>query len=266
MYPLARWPASPAGRIDRRSIRSALSIEDATGKACRKPTGGEPTGGAAADPLPAAPPPSPQAAEGPGADLLNGIARLPAHWVFAYGSLIWHPDFEFSERHLVRIHGYHRAFCISSTRYRGTPELPGVVLGLDRGGSCHGVVYRMKSGQEGEIVERLYQREMPNLVYTPKMLPVRLPGDRRIEAIAFVARRDHPSYLRLSRDEILRRLSSCRGGRGHNREYAINTWHALREWGIEDAGLAAVARDLETLDCAAQDPGTSLPAALPANR
>lgn len=189
-----------------------------------------------------------------GHDPLDGIARLPAQWVFAYGSLIWHPDFEFAERHLVRIHGYHRAFCISSTRYRGTPEAPGVVLGLDRGGSCHGVVYRMLPGHEARIVEGLYQREMPNHVYTPRLLPVRLADDRRIEAITFIARRDHPAYLRLSRDELLRRLSSCRGGRGLNREYAINTWHALREWGIEDAGLGAIARELEAAGCA--DPPT----------
>ena len=183
------------------------------------------------------------------ADPLAGLARLPARWAFAYGSLIWHPDFEYAERHLVRVHGYHRAFCISSTRYRGTPDAPGVVLGLDRGGSCHGVAYRMKPGEETRIVEALYQREMPNHVYTPRLLPLRLADGRRVEAISFVARRDHPSYLRLSREEILRRLSSCRGGRGHNREYAINTWHALREWGIEDAGLGAIARELEKLDC-----------------
>jgi cation transport protein ChaC len=178
-------------------------------------------------------------------DTLEDLPRLPARWVFAYGSLIWHPDFEFAERHRVRVHGYHRAFCISSTRYRGTPEAPGVVLGLDRGGSCHGVAYRLVPGQEAQVVEALYQREMPNRVYTPKLLPVRLADGRQVAALAFIARRDHPSYLRLSRDELLRRLSSCRGGRGLNREYAINTWHALREWGIEDAGLGALARDLE---------------------
>jgi glutathione-specific gamma-glutamylcyclotransferase len=242
-------------------MRRALSIDDVPATPSAPP---------AAAPLLAPSPPFAIGEGDYGAGALDGIVRLPAEWVFAYGSLIWHPDFEFSERHRVRIHGYHRAFCISSTRYRGTPELPGVVLGLDRGGSCHGVVYRMKPGQEREIIERLYQREMPNHVYTPRMLPVRLPGERRIEAIAFVARRDHPSYLRLSRDELLRRLSSCRGGRGPNRDYAINTWHALREWGIEDAGLAAVARDLEALDCSAQEaaPGTSaaLPAPLPAQR
>ena len=178
-------------------------------------------------------------------DAVGGLVRLPAQWVFAYGSLIWHPDFEYTERHLVRIHGYHRAFCISSTRYRGTPEAPGVVLGLDRGGSCHGVVYRIRPGDEEAVVEALYQREMPNHVYTPRLLPVRLPDGRSVEAITFVARRDHPGYLKVPTDEILRRLSSCRGGRGHNREYAINTWHALREWGIEDAGLGVIARALE---------------------
>lgn len=188
--------------------------------------------------------PAPGPAHG-AADPLGGIVRLQAQWAFGYGSLIWHPDFEYAERHLVRVHGYHRAFCISSVRYRGTPEAPGVVLGLDRGGSCHGVVYRMQPGQEAAIVEGLYQREMPNHVYTPRLLLVRLADGRRIEAIAFVARRDHPSYLRLTREEILLRLSSCRGGRGPNRDYAINTWHALREWGIEDAGLGAIARELE---------------------
>jgi cation transport protein ChaC len=199
-----------------------------------------------------------------GHDPLDGIERLAARWVFAYGSLIWHPDFEYVERRLVRIHGFHRAFCISSTRYRGTPEAPGVVLGLDRGGSCHGVVYRMQPGEEARIVEGLYQREMPNHVYTPRLLPVRLGDGRRIEAIGFVARRDHPGYLRLSRDEVLRRLSSCRGGRGHNREYAINTWHALREWGIEDAGLGAIARGLEALGCPAEAP--AVPTALAGQR
>jgi cation transport protein ChaC len=201
-------------------------------------------------PLPAYPAPTPlPATEDEGPDPLRGIVRLRASWVFAYGSLIWHPGFQYAERHLVRIHGYHRAFCISSTVYRGTPESPGVVLGLDRGGSCHGVAYRFRPGEEAEVVETLYQREMLNHVYTPRMLPVRLPGGLVVEALTFVARRDHPSYLRLSRDELLRRLSSCRGGRGHNREYAINTWHALREWGIEDAGLGSIARDLEALGC-----------------
>ncbi len=213
------------------------------------PFSNNPETASAAAPV-AAPAAGPAPASGAAPDPLAGIERLRAQWVFAYGSLIWHPDFDYIERHLARVHGYHRAFCISSTIYRGTPESPGVVLGLDRGGSCHGVVYRLPPGEETPIVEKLYRREMPNHVYTPRLLPIRLADGRSIEAITFVARRNHPSYLRISRDEVLRRLSSCRGGRGHNREYAINTWHALREWGIEDAGLGAITRELQSLDCA----------------
>ncbi|MGE0797816.1 MAG: gamma-glutamylcyclotransferase [Lautropia sp.] len=180
-------------------------------------------------------------------DPLHGIVRVHAEWVFAYGSLIWSPEFEWSERHRVRVYGFHRAFCINSTRYRGTPEAPGVVLGLDRGGSCQGIAYRLRAGTEIATVEALYQREMINHVYTPKLLPIRLDGGRIVQAITFVARREHPSYLKLSHAELIRRLSSCRGGRGHNRDYAINTWHALREWGIADAGLATIVRELAGL-------------------
>ncbi len=193
----------------------------------------------------------------PCADPLADLARVEAAWVFAYGSLIWNPDFDFTERHRVRVYGYHRAFCISSTRYRGSPDAPGVVLGLDRGGSCQGVVYRMAPGQEPEIVEALYQREMFNRVYEPKLLPVGLGDGRVVRAVTFIARREHPSYLRVSRAEILRRLSSCRGGRGLNRDYAVNTWLALRDWGIEDAGLAGIVRDLEKH--AGSDPPDKLP-------
>ena len=231
--------------------RRVLSIDDVPAK-----TPGLPQ----AVSLPAVPAPFVHATHPDGADPLDGIPRLPAHWIFAYGSLIWHPDFDHVERHLVRIHGYHRAFCINSTRYRGTPDEPGVVLGLDRGGSCHGVAYRIQPGEEQQVVEALYQREMPNHVYTPRMLPVRLPDGRLVEALSFVARRNHPSYLKLSRDEVMRRLSSCRGGRGPNRDYAIHTWHALREWGIEDAGLGAIARELEALDCALTRPALKPPA------
>ena len=85
---------------------------------------------------------------------------LAMQWAFAYGSLIWNPEFEFDERHKVRIDGYHRAFCINSHTYRGTPDGPGVVLGLDAGGSCEGIVYRVRSGQEAAIMDRIYQKAL----------------------------------------------------------------------------------------------------------
>jgi cation transport protein ChaC len=171
--------------------------------------------------------------------------RLAADWVFAYGSLIWNPEFDYIERHRVRVHGYHRAFCIASTRYRGTPDAPGVVLGLDRGGSCQGIAFRLATDQSVAIVEQLYRREMPDRVYRPRLLEARLADGRTVHALTFVADRSHPSYVRLNRDELLRRLSSCCGGRGPNRDYAINTWHALQQWGIEDAALATLIDELE---------------------
>jgi cation transport regulator ChaC len=93
------------------------------------------------------------------------VDLLFADWVFGYGSLIWNPEVDFNRSELGRVHGYHRAFCIRSTRYRGTPEQPGVVLGLERGGSCVGVAYRLRHDTRRHSIERLYEREMLNRVY-----------------------------------------------------------------------------------------------------
>ncbi len=98
---------------------------------------------------------------------------IDCDWVFAYGSLIWSPDIEFAERRAAKLYGYHRAFCISSTRYRGTAEKPGAVLGLDRGGSCTGVAYRFKSSSRQLALTELFRREMPDpksSVYRPNIV------------------------------------------------------------------------------------------------
>lgn len=159
-------------------------------------------------------------------------------WAFAYGSLIWNPEFEFEERHKVRIDGYHRAFCINSHTYRGTPEHPGVVLGLDEGGSCEGIAYRVKAGDEARIMDRIYQREMVSEVYQPKVLNVRLADGRIVTVLTFVAHQaDSHGYLPGPRSEVIRRLRECAGCRGSNREYALNTQQALHEWGISDPEL-----------------------------
>ncbi len=98
---------------------------------------------------------------------------IDCDWVFAYGSLIWSPDIEFAERRAAKLYGYHRAFCISSTRYRGTAEKPGAVLGLDRGGSCTGVAYRFKPSSRHVALTELFRREMPDpksSVYRPNIV------------------------------------------------------------------------------------------------
>lgn len=169
-------------------------------------------------------------------------------WVFGYGSLIWDPGFDFSEARLAQVHGYHRTFCIRSTRYRGTPERPGVVLGLDRGGSCIGMAFRLCPESRRKAVDALYEREMTGGVYVARMLATVLQDGQRVEALAFVANRTSPSYQRLSDDEIVARLTSCCGQRGPNRDYALNTLHSLAAHGVHCPHLGRVGRRLIDVD------------------
>ncbi len=169
---------------------------------------------------------------------------LLADWVFGYGSLIWNPEVDFNRSELGRVHGYHRAFCIRSTHYRGTPQAPGVVLGLERGGSCVGVAYRLRRETRRHSIERLYEREMLNQVYVPTLAAVTLVNGRQIRALTFVANRQSDAYQRLTEPEILSRLSGCCGNRGANRDYAINTHQSLQERGVHDARLARLVYQL----------------------
>jgi glutathione-specific gamma-glutamylcyclotransferase len=187
-------------------------------------------------------PPSFSAADSAFAD--PGDPLVISDWVFAYGSLIWDPGFDFEDATLASVHGYHRAFCIRSTRFRGTPEEPGVVLGLDRGGSCIGMAFRLKAESRRQAIETLYEREMTGKVYVPKVLGATTRCGRHVQALAFVANRASVAYERLSDAEIVRRLSCCRGLRGLNGDYAIRTWRSLTERGVHCPHLARVGRTL----------------------
>jgi len=171
---------------------------------------------------------------------------LAADWVFGYGSLIWNPEFDFSRAELGRVHGYHRAFCITSVQYRGTPQSPGVVLGLERGGSCVGVAYHLVHASRQDSLERLYEREMLDEVYVPTVATVTLADGQRVRALTFVANRASQAYQPLSEPEILARLATSCGQRGPNREYAINTHQSLRARGVHDARLARLVGSLPT--------------------
>lgn len=158
--------------------------------------------------------------------------RVEADWVFGYGSLIWDPGFDYIEAHLARVHGYHRTFCIRSTRYRGTPEQPGIVLGLDQGGSCIGMAFRLRPESRGQAMSALYEREMSGGVYVPRRVSITVGASQKEQALTFVANRNSLSYERLSETEILRRLISCQGQRGPNHEYALRTWQSLAAHGV----------------------------------
>ena len=166
-------------------------------------------------------------------------------WVFGYGSLIWDPGFDHTESSLARVHGWHRAFCIHSTVYRGTPTEPGIVLGLDRGGSADGLAFRLAPGSQTQAIAYLYAREMPNRVYEARLVDTRLVDGRIVRALTFVANRQSASYARLSETEVLQRLSRCRGKRGPNRDYAVNTWRALASLGVQDHRLGKMIAQLQ---------------------
>ena len=162
-------------------------------------------------------------------------------WIFAYGSLMWRPDFACEERAGARLFGYHRALCIYSHHHRGTAERPGLVLGLDRGGSCVGLCFRIAASDRAATLERVRARELISGVYAEIAAPVRLADGRRLAALAYVARRDHEQYAgALGTAEVARLVAQGHGQYGANVDYVRNTQAQLAAMGMRDARLAAV--------------------------
>lgn len=163
---------------------------------------------------------------------------LPAHdwWVFAYGSLMWNPGFRHHEARTALLRGFHRRFCVYSLRYRGTPERPGLVLGLAPGGSCRGMTFRVP-GEEGEsVLEYLWEREMVTGVYQPRWISVRTAAGP-VDALTFVADPSHQQYCQLDPVDTAALIKQGIGQRGPCRDYLVNTDQHLREMGIRDRML-----------------------------
>ena len=169
----------------------------------------------------------------------------PAHaaedlWVFAYGSLMWRPDFPFVERVEARLVGAHRALCVYSFVHRGTPERPGLVLGLDRGGACRGIAYRVPMAERASTVAYLRAREQVTSVYRESMRPVWLKQSpqRQVSALCFMIDRGHAQYAgRLSLEQQLHHVRQGHGQSGANRDYVIATVTALEELGFRETEL-----------------------------
>ena len=165
-------------------------------------------------------------------------------YVFGYGSLIWKPGFPHEALHPALLRGFHRRFCLWSRQYRGTPEAPGLVLGLDRGGACRGVAFRVAGGQAVAVLDYLQDREMPQneTVYQRRMLPVRLlDSGRMVRAVAFVVDRAHAGYCRPAAAAAAAIIARGIGRMGPNRDYLLNTVLHLRAMGVRDPGLDRIA-------------------------
>ncbi|MEZ5784998.1 MAG: gamma-glutamylcyclotransferase [Xanthobacteraceae bacterium] len=187
-------------------------------------------------------------------------------WIFGYGSLMWRPGFRFEERVPARLIGLHRALCVYSFVHRGTPEKPGLVLGLDRGGACRGIAYRVDKARRAETLAYLREREQVTHVYRETMRAVSLdcgrrdgglltaigqavPGAtadaRQVTALVYVVDRSHPQYAgRLDLAAQLHHVRQGHGRGGPNRDYVIATVKEIEAQGCFDAKLHRLAQML----------------------
>jgi len=163
--------------------------------------------------------------------------------IFAYGSLMWRPDFEFLRARPARLLGYHRRLSVISHHYRGTKENPGLVLGLDRGGSCIGLVYDIAAEQWAAVHAKVRAREMLGDVYdeVAKRFSV-LESGEKVQALTYVVRRQSEQYApQMTRDELLAFINRGQGTMGSCKDYVANTITHLRQFGIHDRGLEELA-------------------------
>ncbi len=174
-------------------------------------------------------------------------AKTSDFWVFAYGSLMWRPGFRFLERVSARLYGAHRALCVLSHVHRGTPERPGLVLGLDRGGTCRGIAYRTPAKNKDGTIAYLREREQVTAVYRETTRPVLLDGDprRRVQALCFMVDRSHPQYAgELDLAAQLHYVRQGHGRSGANRDYVLATVKELEALGFRDRDLHLLAERL----------------------
>jgi len=174
------------------------------------------------------------------AQTLNAWGGRGDVWVFGYASLIWRPEFDAAEQRPAVVHGWHRALRMRSRVNRGTPECPGLVFALVRGGSCRGMAYRIEQRRAAAEITRLWEREMPTGVYDPKWLSCGTPQGR-VSALAFTLHHLSPSHTGCLPDEqLLDILRRANGRYGSTLDYLLHTDRSLRGCGIRD-------RDIERL-------------------
>jgi cation transport protein ChaC len=167
-------------------------------------------------------------------------------WVFGYGSLMWRPGFEFVERVQATLYGYHRALCILSVHHRGSVERPGLVLGLDKGGSCRGIAFRVAAEQAENTLVYLREREQVTAVYLETHHRLRLADGRIVDATAFTADRTHPQFARaMSHADRLDRVRHGVGVSGKNPDYVRATITELEKIGLKDRMLSRLVAELD---------------------
>jgi glutathione-specific gamma-glutamylcyclotransferase len=170
-------------------------------------------------------------------------------WVFGYGSLMWRPGFAFLERVPARLVGLHRVLCVYSFVHRGTPERPGLVLGLDRGGTCRGIAFRVAASLREQTVDYLRAREQVTTVYVETMRRIELEEEarRQVRALCFIVDRSHVQYAgRLTLRECVHHVRQGHGSSGGNGDYVVETVRALEALGYRETDLHLIAEAIRT--------------------
>jgi cation transport protein ChaC len=181
------------------------------------------------------------------ASLHGVLAHRPEHgsgvWLFAYGSLIWNPTIRITQERPAVVHGWHRAFCLATRAGRGTPDNPGLLLGLRPGGHCAGAVLRVPEDELEQELDLLWRREMVTGSYTPRWLPAEDEGGKPLgRALAFTIDRNSHGYAGdLPETEIVERLATARGELGTCADYLFRTCEGLHRMGIRDPALERIA-------------------------
>ena len=173
------------------------------------------------------------------------------HWVFGYGSLIWNPGFPFARSEVAVLRGAHRSLCIYSHRHRGTPDVPGLVFGLVRGGSCRGVAFGVEEEHWLQTREYLREREQVTGVYREAVRPVQLASGESVPALVFMVDERHVQFAgRLAVEEQLRLVRAGIGESGRNVDYVVNTAEHLIRLGLEDRQLMLLVARLREAEAA----------------
>jgi len=168
-------------------------------------------------------------------------------WVFGYGSLMWNPAFHYAESRPATVHGYHRRFCLIARFGRGTRERPGLLLGLEHGGACRGVAFRIAAAQVEEELDIIWAREKVADGYRPVWVRARTPTEE-LPAIAFAIDDSLPTYAgRLPHEEIARRIAAAAGTLGKCADYLEDTVAHLEQLGIHDRALTAIHKRVREL-------------------
>ena len=175
------------------------------------------------------------------------MANMQQFWIFGYGSLMWKPGFDYEVSEPAVVRGLHRSLCVRSFVHRGTPEQPGLVLGLDRGGSCRGLAFRIAAGKWDDTVAYLRAREQVTMVYLERVRSASLlASGEMVQAITYVVDRSHQQYAGiLALPELAEHVRQGSGISGHCRDYVLNTVAHLRDMRIYDQRLEQLVTEIE---------------------